>query len=166
MADIRPQPGIMDIELYVGGQSSLPGVRDVVKLSSNENPFGPSPAAVEAFRSAAHALHRYPSTDHASLRAAIGEVHGLDPARIVCGVGSDEILQFLCQCYAGPGDEVLHTEHGFAIYRIAPSAKPDTPRPRAASSSAVSKAVSSGRTSRPPLVARGAVRGRSDGSSR
>lgn len=127
MADIRPQPGIMDIELYVGGQSSLPGVRDVVKLSSNENPFGPSPAAVEAFRSAAHALHRYPSTDHASLRTAIGEVHGLDPARIVCGVGSDEILQFLCQCYAGPGDEVLHTEHGFAIYRIGALAAGATP---------------------------------------
>jgi histidinol-phosphate aminotransferase len=118
MADIRPQPGIMDIALYEGGQSSLPGVSDVVKLSSNENPFGPSPKAVEAFERARHTLHRYPSTDHAELRAAIGEVHGLDPARIICGVGSDEIITFLCQAYAGPGDEVLYTEHGFLMYRI------------------------------------------------
>jgi histidinol-phosphate aminotransferase len=90
----------------------------VLKLSSNENPFGPSPAALAAFRDAAASLHRYPNTDHAALRAAIAEVHGLDPARIVCGVGSDEIIAFLTQAYAGPCTEVIHTEHGFGMYRI------------------------------------------------
>ncbi|MFC7705327.1 histidinol-phosphate transaminase [Plastorhodobacter daqingensis] len=124
---IRPQPGILDIDLYVGGQSHVEGVAEVVKLSSNENPFGPSTKAVEAFRRTAHTLHRYPNTDHASLRRAIGEVHGLDPDRIICGVGSDELITFLCQAYAGPGDEVLFTEHGFLMYRIsalAAGAKP------------------------------------------
>jgi histidinol-phosphate aminotransferase len=124
---IRPQPGILDISLYVGGESRLAGREDVLKLSSNENPFGPSPAAVEALREAAAEMHRYPSTDHWSLRAAIGEVHGLDPDLIVCGVGSDEIIHFLCQAYAGPGDEVLHTRHGFAMYRISALAAGATP---------------------------------------
>ena len=113
-----PQPGILDIAPYVGGASKVQGIDNAVKLSSNENPFGPSDAAQEAFRKTAFSLHRYPSTDHAALRAAIGEVHGLDPARIICGVGSDEVLTWLCQAYAGEGDEVIHTEHGFAIYKI------------------------------------------------
>lgn len=116
---IRPQPGILDIAPYEGGESRLPGVAEPLKLSSNENPHGPSPAAVAAFGAAAASLHRYPSSDHAGLRAAIGAVHGLDPARIICGAGSDEILALLCQAYAGPGEEVIHTEHGFLMYRIA-----------------------------------------------
>jgi histidinol-phosphate aminotransferase len=115
---IRPQPGILDIALYQGGESVLAGHETVLKLSSNENPFGPSPAAVAAYRAAAESLHRYPSSDHAGLRRAIGAVHGLDPGRIVCGAGSDEIIAFLNQCYAGPGREVIHTEHGFGMYRI------------------------------------------------
>ena len=116
--EIAPQPGIMDIAPYQGGASQVAGVARVTKLSSNENPFGPSPLAVEALRASAAELHRYPPTDHAALRAAIGEVHGLDPGRIICGVGSDEIITFLCQAYAGPGTEVIHTEHGFSMYRI------------------------------------------------
>ena len=127
MTKITPQPGIMEIALYQGGAGHVQGVANVVKLSSNENPFGPSEAAKEAFRKAAYELHRYPSTDHGPLRAAIGEIHGLDPARIVCGVGSDEIIAFLCQGYAGPGDEVIHTEHGFAMYRISTLANGATP---------------------------------------
>jgi histidinol-phosphate aminotransferase len=115
---IEPQPGIMDIALYQGGQSSLPGHVAPLKLSSNENPFGPPPSAVSAMAEAATMAHRYPSTDHAALRAAIGEIHGLDPERVICGVGSDEIITLLCQAYAGPGDEVLYPEHGFGMYRI------------------------------------------------
>ena len=124
---ITPQPGILDIALYQGGQSALPGKTDVLKLSSNENPYGASPRATEAFTRSARNLHRYPNTDHAGLRAAISEVHGLDADRIICGVGSDEIIHFLCQAYAGPGDEVLHTEHGFAMYRISAKAAGATP---------------------------------------
>jgi histidinol-phosphate aminotransferase len=115
---ITPQPGIMDIALYEGGAAHLEGKASVVKLSSNENPLGPSDAAREAFVRAVHDLHRYPDSDHRSLRQAIGEVWGLNPQQIICGVGSDEIIHFLCQAYAGPKDEVIHTEHGFAMYRI------------------------------------------------
>ena len=118
MGQLTVQPGIMDIALYVGGSSAIAGVADVLKLSSNENPLGPPPAAQEAIRAAAGAVHLYPSTDHADLRAAIAEVHGLDPDRIVCGVGSDEVLQFATQAFAGPGDEIIHTEHGFSMYPI------------------------------------------------
>lgn len=124
---IRPQPGIMDIALYHGGASQVAGVTDAIKLSSNENPFGPSDRAKEAFSRAVHKLHRYPSTDHAALRQAIGEVHGLDPDRIICGVGSDEILNLIAQAYAGPGEEVVHTEHGFLLYRSSALAAGATP---------------------------------------
>ena len=124
---IRPQPGIMDIALYVGGAAHLPGQANALKLSSNENPFGPSDRAKDAYARAVHQLHRYPSTDHGALRHAIGEVHHLDPDRIICGVGSDEILSLLCQAYAGPGDEVVFTEHGFLMYRISALAVGATP---------------------------------------
>ncbi len=124
---LRPRPGIKNIDLYVGGKSTLAGTANVLKLSSNENGAGPSDAAREAFARSVHAIHRYPSTDHAALRGAIAEVHGLEPARIICGVGSDEIIHFLCQAYAGARDEVIHTQHGFLMYRIsalAAGAKP------------------------------------------
>ncbi|MGP1358647.1 histidinol-phosphate transaminase [Roseicyclus sp.] len=124
---IQPQPGIMEIALYQGGQSSLAGHVAPLKLSSNESPFGPPPSAVSAMAEAATMAHRYPSTDHAALRTAIGEVHGLEAARIICGVGSDEILTLLCQAYAGPGDEVLYPEHGFGMYRICALAAGATP---------------------------------------
>jgi histidinol-phosphate aminotransferase len=124
---IRPKPGILDIALYQGGQAHLAGVSNVAKLSSNENPFGPSERAKEVFLRSVHQLHRYPSTDHATLRQAIADVHGLDTGRVICGVGSDEILTFLCQAYAGPGDEVIHTEHGFLMYRISTLAVGATP---------------------------------------
>jgi histidinol-phosphate aminotransferase len=124
---IRPQPGILEIAPYVAGKAGGAGAQNVVKLSSNENPFGPSDKAKEAYLRTVHELHRYPSTDHASLRGAIAEVYGLDAGRVICGVGSDEILQFLAQAYAGPRDEVVFTEHGFLMYRILAHAVGATP---------------------------------------
>ena len=124
---IRPQPGIMGIKLYVAGASGGSVHNAPLKLSANENPLGPSPRAIAAFRDAADALHRYPASGHDDLRRAIGETQGMDPARIICGAGSDEIIAFLCQCYAGPGDEVLHTEHGFSMYGISARANGATP---------------------------------------
>ena len=124
---IKPQNGIMDIALYQGGKSKIAGVAEPLKLSSNENPFGASPKAMQAFREASATLHRYPSADHAELRAAIAEVEGLNADQIICGAGSDEILAFLCQAFAGQGDEVIHTEHGFAIYKINALAAGATP---------------------------------------
>ncbi len=124
---IEPQPKILDIVLYQGGASKIAGLENAVKLSSNENPLGTPDDAKAAFTKAAHQLHRYPNTDHGSLRQAIGDVHGLDPQKIIVGVGSDEIITFLCQAYAGVGDEVIHTEHGFSMYRISTLAAGATP---------------------------------------
>lgn len=118
MSRITPQPGIMDIELYVGGKATVEGVSDVVKLSSNENPYGCSDATKKAHGKTGVNLHRYPSTDHEDLRQAIAGVHGLDASRIICGVGSDEVLQFVTQAFAGVDDEVIYTEHGFSMYPI------------------------------------------------
>jgi len=118
MPAIAPRPGILDIAPYRGGRAHVDGMAEAIKLSSNENPHGPSPRAEAAAQATLAGLNRYPSSDHAELRTAIGQVHGLDPARLVCGAGSDEIISFLCQAYAGPGEEVLYTEHGFLMYRI------------------------------------------------
>lgn len=116
---LTPRPGILDIEAYVPGESSVPGGRKPIKLSSNETPFGPSPAAIAAFQSSASGLHLYPDGQSTVLRTAIGRRYGLDPSRIVCGAGSDEILNLLAHAYLGPGDEGIFTEHGFLVYRIA-----------------------------------------------
>ncbi|MSO97191.1 MAG: histidinol-phosphate transaminase [Rhodospirillaceae bacterium] len=114
----QPRPGVMDIPLYEGGKSRIQGVSRVIKLSSNEAALGPSPLALAAFAERQSALHRYPASDSSELRAAIAAVHGLDQAQIICGAGSDEVLGLLCRAYAGPGDEVIHTAHGFLMYGI------------------------------------------------
>jgi len=126
-AAIRPQPGILDIAPYEGGKAHAAGHAEVLKLSSNENPLGPAPAALAALRAARPDLHRYPPSDHAALRAAISAAHGVDAARVICGCGSDEIITFLCQAYAGPGDEVLYSQHGFLMYPISAHAAGATP---------------------------------------
>jgi histidinol-phosphate aminotransferase len=115
----RPRPEIMAIAPYVGGESKLPGVSRVIKLSSNEGAFGPPPAAQAAIAQGAEAMHRYPDGGALALRQAIGARFGLDPARIVCGNGSDEIISLLIQGYGGPGTELLMSAHGFSIYEIA-----------------------------------------------
>lgn len=118
----EPKPGILDIAAYVPGQSKADGFKQPRKLSSNENPLGPSPKAVEAYRRVACDLHRYPDGSHVRLRAAIGARHRLDPERIVCGAGSDELIQLLVKSYAGIGDRVIHSAHGFLVYPIAAKA--------------------------------------------
>jgi histidinol-phosphate aminotransferase len=124
---ITPQPGLLDIAPYVGGESGIPGANRVIKLSSNENPFGPSPRAVEAYRAEADRLALYPDGGHARLRNAIAQVHGLGAEQIVCGNGSDELIGLLCAAYAGPGDEVLYSEHGFLMYPISARVHGATP---------------------------------------
>ena len=116
----RPHAGILAADPYVPGKSKAPGVAGpVYKLSSNETPLGASPRAIEAFRSAVDALPAYPDGTATPLREALGRRHGLDPARIVCGAGSDEILYMLANIYCEPGDEGIYTEHGFLLYRTA-----------------------------------------------
>lgn len=114
-----PRPGVLAIEAYVPGKSAAPGVAKIHKLSSNETPLGPSPRAVEALRAESATLALYPDGSAARLREAIGARYGLDPARIVCGAGSDELLTLLALAFVGPGDEGIFCEHGFLVYRIA-----------------------------------------------
>ena len=114
----QPRPEIMAIAPYVGGESHLPGVSRIIKLSSNEGAFGAPPAARTAIADSADGMSRYPDGNARALREAIGAHFGLDPARIVCGNGSDEIINLLIQAYGGPGTELLMSAHGFSIYDI------------------------------------------------
>ncbi|HYS50229.1 MAG TPA: histidinol-phosphate transaminase [Xanthobacteraceae bacterium] len=123
----EPRPGVLAIDAYVPGKSAAPGVAKVFKLSSNETPLGPSPKAVEAYLATAAHLHDYPDGAATELREAIGRAFGLDPARIVCGAGSDELLNLLAHAFIGPGDEAIHTTHGFLVYHIATLGAGGTP---------------------------------------
>ncbi len=119
MTGPAPRPEVLRIAAYVGGESKLPGVNRVIKLSSNEGAFGVPPGAAEAFARVAQELHRYPDGGSTELRRAIGRRFGLDPERIVCGTGSDELIQHLCHIYGGPGTEIVMSMHGFTMYQIA-----------------------------------------------
>lgn len=114
-----PKPGILDIAPYTPGKSGAGLSGRVFKLSANETPLGPSPKAIAAYKAAADHLEDYPEGTSRVLREAIGRAYGLDPDRIICGAGSDEILNFLAHTYLGPGDEAIHTTHGFLVYPIA-----------------------------------------------
>lgn len=118
MSTLKPRPGIQDIAPYVGGKDTIPGFDKPLKLSSNEGALGPSPKAMEAYRKVAGELHRYPEGGASDLREAIGRHYGLDPARIVCGAGSDELINLLVRAYLAPGEELLYSAHGFLMYAI------------------------------------------------
>ncbi len=122
-----PQPGILDIAMYVPGESHLPDGLTPIKLSSNENPLGPSPKAIAAFKKTAESMERYPDGGATELRQAIARVYGLDAGRLVCGAGSDELIGLLTHAYVGTGDETLFPEHGFLMYKIATLSNGGTP---------------------------------------
>jgi histidinol-phosphate aminotransferase len=117
-----PQPGIFEIAPYVGGASKAPGAGRQIRLASNESALGPSPRAIAAYHAAVADIHRYPDGGSTGLREALGRLHGIDPQRIVCGTGSDELISLLAHAYAGQGDEVLYSRHGFLMYPIAAQA--------------------------------------------
>src|ERR1700719_108961 len=125
----RPQsrPGVLAIDPYVPGKSKAPGVARVFKLSSNETPIGPSPKAIAAYKAVAEHLQDYPDGTSTALREAIGRAFGLDPDRIVCGAGSDDLLNLIADAYLRDGDEAIHTTHGFLVYPIATLGSGATP---------------------------------------
>lgn len=123
----RAKPGVMDIAAYVPGRETADGVAKVYKLSSNESPLGPSPKVAEAIAAKSANLALYPDGSAHVLRDAISRAYGLNPANIMCGNGSDELLGLLCQTYLAPGDEGLFTEHGFLVYKIQIMAAGATP---------------------------------------
>jgi histidinol-phosphate aminotransferase len=124
---LKPRPGILAISPYVGGDATAEGANRVIRLASNENPLGPSPKAIQAYLDLQGELHRYPDGGSNDLRSAIGASEGIERDRIVCGAGSDELISLLVRAYAGPGDEVLYSEHGFLMYPISAKAVGATP---------------------------------------
>ncbi|MBM3732578.1 MAG: histidinol-phosphate transaminase [Acidimicrobiia bacterium] len=114
-----PRPGVLSVAPYVGGESAIEGLERVVKLSSNENAFGPSPMTMEAYARLAPDIHRYPDGGCKALRRALAAAWNLPAERIVCGAGSDELIALLARAYLGPGDEALYSEHEFLMYPIA-----------------------------------------------
>ncbi|PQA87880.1 histidinol-phosphate transaminase [Hyphococcus luteus] len=123
-----PRPGILNIKPYKPGSSEAPGAAEIHKLSSNESALGASPGAMAAYKASGEALFLYPEGSAAALREKLGETYGLDPARIVCGAGSDELLQLLSRGYLGPGDNIVQSAHGFLVYAIAAMACGAEPR--------------------------------------
>jgi histidinol-phosphate aminotransferase len=129
----RARPGIRALRAYDPGHD-LVGLRHrfdargLVELGSNENPYGPSPAACDAVRDHLHLLHRYPDPLGARLRQALGDRYAIDPARILLGNGSHELLMQLAQVFAGPGDEVVFSRYGFAVFALAAQAAGAMPR--------------------------------------
>ncbi|HET8613200.1 MAG TPA: histidinol-phosphate transaminase [Sphingomonas sp.] len=119
MTALAPKPWIDAIAPYVPGRATTDSGAKAAKLSSNENPLGTSRQAREAFAAAAGSLDRYPDAAAVELREAIGAHYGVDPARVIHGTGSDEVLHLACGAYAGPGDEVLFVRYGFSVYPIA-----------------------------------------------
>lgn len=120
----RPRPGITGLAPYIPGKSGEKevGAGPVYKLSANESALGASPKAIAAYEEASLSLHRYPDGSSSALRDKIAEIHGLKGEQIVCGAGSDEILQLLCQAYLGEGDNIVQSAHGFLVYAIAAKA--------------------------------------------
>lgn len=123
----EPHPGILKITPYQTSDTTIPGFERVIRLDSNENAFGASPAAIDAYRDAAHALNRYPEPTCQRLRGRLAEKHELTMDQIVCGAGSEELLGLLCHAFAGRGDDIVYSEYGFImypIYALASGAKP------------------------------------------
>lgn len=114
----RPRPELLQLDPYVQGKSGIAGIREPVKLSSNESAYGPSPRAIEAYHAAAARIHRYPDGSQTELRHAIAATHGLAPGRVVCGNGSEELIGLLIRSYVGAGEELLLSENHFMMCSI------------------------------------------------
>ncbi len=128
--DMQPtaHQSILKIKPYKAGKSSISNSKQpIVKLSSNENPLGPSPKAKEAFINSANQLNRYPESSHEEVAQAIADIYNLPAQQIICGAGSDELISLIIQAYAGLGDEVLYPEYGFLMYKIYSLAHGATP---------------------------------------
>ena len=115
---LLPNSGILSAPVYKGGEQPDLSKHEIIKLNSNENPLGPSKLATDALKNSLEFINNYPSSSHEKLRKAIAKVHAINFENIICGAGSDELISFICQCFCSTNDEVIYTEHGFAMYKI------------------------------------------------
>ncbi len=132
MARPQAKEGVLRVTPYAGSEAKADGGQ-LINISSNESAFGASERALEAYAHAAATLRRYPEIDARSLRQALAAHYGLESERIICGTGSDQIIDLIALAYAGVGDEVIYSAHGFQMYPIAahavgamPVAAPET----------------------------------------
>jgi histidinol-phosphate aminotransferase len=121
---------VRELAQYIPGKSIEDVARDlrldpasIVKLASNENPRGPSPGVVAAIGAAAAEATRYPDGNGFALKAVLSQRLGVDPAQIVLGNGSNDILELATQAYLRPGDEAIYAAHAFAVYPLATRAR-------------------------------------------
>ena len=113
-----PKPIKFEVERYVGGLSQFKKAQNPIKLSANESALGPSPKAIQAFESEKNNILKYPESDSKSLREILSKKLNIEPTRIICGAGSDQIFDLTCHLFLEPGDEVIVTEFGFIMHRI------------------------------------------------
>ena len=113
-----PKPRKIQFERYIEGLSQFKKINNPIKLSANESALGPSPRAIEAFEREKNNIFKYPESDCSLLRDVISKKFNIDSERIICGAGSDQIFDLICQLFIEPGDEVVVTEYGFIMYRI------------------------------------------------
>jgi histidinol-phosphate aminotransferase len=104
------------------------GIRDSIKLASNENPLGPSPKAIEAIAKALPQLHRYPDGSAFYLKRRLAELHGVSPDEIIVGNGSNELIEMVVRTFVRPRDEVVMADQAFVVYRMVTQAVAATPR--------------------------------------
>ncbi len=120
---IRAKKNILNLPVYVPGKTARQlenetGIRNAVKMASNENPLGPSPMAVEALRSFCPQVHLYPDGDCSELKERLSGQLGVSPSELVVGNGSNEVLELIAKVFLGPGDEAIYGAHGFVVYPI------------------------------------------------
>jgi histidinol-phosphate aminotransferase len=115
----RPRASILQIAPYIGGEARIAGIERPIRLASNESALGPSAKALAAYHAVGPEMFRYPDGHSTALRQALARHHGIEAERIVCGLGSDDLIHLLAEAYAGEGDEVIYSRHGFSIYPIA-----------------------------------------------
>ncbi|QGY82320.1 histidinol-phosphate transaminase [Sphingorhabdus lacus] len=119
MSNPEAKPWINAIHAYTPGKAKSDDGRVLIKLSANENPLGCSEDATAALVDAKSSLARYPDPASNALREALGAHYHLESDRIVCGTGSDELLNLAAMGYAGAGDEIIYVRYGFSVYDIA-----------------------------------------------
>lgn len=127
MSDVPvPQPGIMELTPYKAfSKPTRPG--RMIRLMANEGALGPSQKAIEAYKAGAGEIHRYPESGSGTLTAALAKHYGLKPELLLVGNGSDELIELICHCFAGPGDEVIHTQFAFVMFKTSARVAGATP---------------------------------------
>jgi histidinol-phosphate aminotransferase len=150
VVNLKVPEHILSIPAYVPGKpveevERERGIRDSVKLASNENPLGPSPKALAALRRALASVHRYPDSAGHELTRKLAARLRLDPEQIVLGNGSDDIIGMLARSLLRPGDEVILPKPSFQMYEI---------ETRAAAAVPVAVPLNGFRTDLPAMAAR------------